>query len=120
MCWRIGALSERPSSYPQALRAAAITKTCSDGTREMVGPAGSTSEGAFSCGPFNGADEEDELWRVAELPPGTCAEAGPLATAISRERTAPASHETERNMENCMKITLQASLLKLIDFAQHK
>jgi hypothetical protein len=42
-----------------------MVKTDSSLTSEMVGPAGSTSEGAFSC---TIAGEEEELWLLEELP----------------------------------------------------
>ena len=45
---RIGSLSGRPSSYPQAFSVAAIINSCSELTNSIAGPAGSTSEGAFS------------------------------------------------------------------------
>jgi hypothetical protein len=41
-----------------------MRKTGSELTSEMVGPAGSTSDGAFSCWK---AIEEDELWLLPEL-----------------------------------------------------
>jgi hypothetical protein len=42
-----------------------MTKTGSEGISEMVGPAASTSLGAFSC---TYICEEDELWPEGELP----------------------------------------------------
>ena len=43
-----GALSSSPSSYPQAFNAAAIANTGSELISEIVGPAGSIKDGAFS------------------------------------------------------------------------
>jgi len=67
---RTGALSCKPSSYPHAFSAAAITNTDSDGTSEIVGPAGSINEGAFSC---STGCEDDELCPFAGLPAADCA-----------------------------------------------
>ena len=55
-CLRTGALSSSPSSYPQAFSAEAIRNTGSELISEMVGPAGSTSDGAFSR--WNPIDDE--------------------------------------------------------------
>jgi hypothetical protein len=46
------------------LSAAAIRKTGSELVSEIVGPAGSTSDGAFSCTKPWGC-EEDALWPLA-------------------------------------------------------
>src|SRR4051812_3386612 len=88
---RMGALSSKPSSYPQAFRAEAIRKSCSDVTTETVGPAGSTSDGAFSCCMvLGGATAEDEEDCCCEL-------AGDCAVTGTTHRGAQASAAERRN-----------------------
>src|ERR1700722_16075369 len=90
---RIGALSSRPSSYPQAFSAAAIRNTGSLLTSERGGPAGSTSEGAFS---WTGCD--DELCRAAGgLLLEDCAAA---ARATEATRTKMATGGTNASLVN--------------------
>src|SRR5450755_4659356 len=71
---RMGSLSSRPSSYPQAFNAAAMVNSVSELTSEIASPEGSTSEGAFSC---VYVDEDEELW--GPLPAAACL---PLGAAL--------------------------------------
>lgn len=72
-------------------------KTCSEGTSEMVGPAGSTSEGAFSCcaGPVE--DELDEPCCLDELLSDDWACAGAGQEPANRTKTAETENRNDRN-----------------------
>src|ERR1700688_1471917 len=97
-CFLTGALSSRPSSYPQAFSAAAITNTGSELTSEMVGPAGSTSEGAFSCGAWDYELCRGAGWLLLEA----CASAG-LVKEPARRKTAEGMATLENRLHGINK-----------------
>ncbi len=85
-----------------------MMKTGSELISEMVGPAGSTSEGAFSRGgPTGPEDEEDEEEELC-----ACAAACTGENAGDRHSAAATAALKKRIGENCIDETLSVSLVR--------